>query len=567
MSLPILLLSLLIAQQPQAPAPAGNNAATNPDEKKLGKVEGVVINAVSKELIRRAEVSLMPMDRQPNMAMIGPGGIPGTRKATSDAEGKFVITDVEPGRYSIMSQKSGFINGRAGSRGNMFGGSAATITVSPGQTVTGAKAEMMPQSIISGRVLDEEGEPLQNIMVQILRSQNMRGRKQMIPTGGGQTNDRGEFRIANLPPGQVILSISPPRFGNGPTGSTNEKSTTAYVQTYYPGATEVAQAAKIDVTAGAELSGFDLKLLKGRVSRIRGKVLDSAGQPMKNYFVQVMPKESGFFMGFMMNNFVRQPDGSFELGGIQPGSYTLMVQGQMIPGAGPGPALNYREPLEVGTENIDNLIIRVPPPIKLEGQISVKGDPPANFDKQSIRIQLSDESGRSFGPMAQQTIKEDGSFVLENVMPGKYRISAFGGGEGVYLDSVVYGNQEVTGKDVEIADAAPVKVIFAVGGGSVTGSVMQNGTPAPGVSVLLLSTDTTKRDMPFTRTGMTDQNGNYSMKNLTPGDYLVLALSEIEYGFWFEEERLKKIEGKAAKVSVSASGATSANLTVTPLPD
>lgn len=565
MSLPILLLSLLIAQQPQAPAPTGNNTATNPDEKKLGKVEGVVINAISKELIRRAEVSLIPMDRPQNMAVMGPGGMPGTRKATSDAEGKFVVTDVEPGRYSIMCQKSGFINGRIGSRGGMFGGGmSSSITVSAGQTVTGVKGEMTPQAIISGRVLDEEGEPLQNIHVQILRSQYMQGRKQMLPMGMGETNDRGEFRIANLQPGQVILSITAPRGPNAPTGSTDQKPSVAYVQTYYPGATEIGQAAKIDVTAGAELSGFDLKLLKGRVTRVRGKLLDASGQPMKNYFLQVMPKSDVFFRGFMSNSFARLPDNSFELGAVQPGSYMLMVQTQPM---GSSPPLVYREPLEVGTENIDNLVIRIPAAVKVEGQILVTGTPPENFNRQNVRLQLADESGRSWMPMSQQTVKEDGSFVLENVLPGKYRLNAYGGGDGIYLDSVIYGNQDVTGKDFEIMEAAPVKVMLAVGGGSVTGTVTQDGKPTPGISVLLLSTNSAKRDMPFTKTATTDQNGNYSMKSVAPGDYLVLALSEMEYGFWYEEERLRKVEGKGAKVSVSSSGATSANLTVTPLPD
>jgi hypothetical protein len=249
-----LICAAAVAQQTAAPT-----TPTAGEQPKKGKLTGSVVNSVSKEPVRRAEVSLMPVGTQ--MAF-GPDGPPGTRRATTDQEGKYVFADVDKGRYSLTGQKSGFLRGSYGSRVSRSMGTQ--IELSEGQSLVDLKIELIPQGVVSGRVVDEENEPLQNVNVSLLRSQYVRGIKQMVPLGNAQTNDRGEFRLLNVPPGQAILQVSPARMMGGPTGATDAAPNTAYVPTFYPGATELEQASKIDVSPGAELSGFEIKLQKRR---------------------------------------------------------------------------------------------------------------------------------------------------------------------------------------------------------------------------------------------------------------------------------------------------------------
>ena len=166
--------------------------------KRKGRVEGTVTHSLSKEIIRRAEVILTPVNVK-GFIQMGPAGPPGTRRTTSDAEGKYVFADVEPGRYQLAAQKSGFIRGVYNAGGRSPGkGSAMMFAVgtqlelTAGQVVSNAKIEMTPQGVITGRVVDEEGEPIQNLGVSTLRSTMMRGKRRMMPMGNSQTNDRGD---------------------------------------------------------------------------------------------------------------------------------------------------------------------------------------------------------------------------------------------------------------------------------------------------------------------------------------------------------------------------------------
>ena len=369
-----LICAAAVAQQTAAPS-----APTAGEQPKKGKLTGSVVNSVSKEPVRRAEVSLMPVGVA---GPYGPEGPPGTRRATTDQEGKYVFADVDKGRYTLTGQKSGFLRGSYGSRVSRSMGTQ--IELSEGQSLVDLKIELIPQGVVSGRVVDEENEPLQNVNVSLLRSQYVRGIKQMVPLGNAQTNDRGEFRLLNVPPGQAILQVSPARMMGGPTGATDAAPNTAYVPTFYPGATELEQASKIDVSPGAELSGFEIKLQKAKVVKIRGKILNPQGQPAKNYFVNLMPKDSVFF-GPFGPQFARSADGGFELQAVQPGTYVLHVQAEV---GGPRGG-THREPLTVGTENIDDLVIRMSAPVRLEGAIVAKND--AKVDFPAVRVMLFDE--------------------------------------------------------------------------------------------------------------------------------------------------------------------------------
>ncbi len=561
-SAPFALICCAAAFAQQTAAPSAPTAGEQP---KKGKLTGSVVNSVSKEPVRRAEVSLMPVGAQ----VFGPDGPPGTRRATTDQEGKYVFADVDKGRYTLTAQKSGFLRGSYGSRAARFSG--GQIELSEGQSLGDLKIEMIPQGVIAGRVVDEENEPLQNVHVSLLRSQYMRGIKQMVPLGNAQTNDRGEFRLLNVPPGQAVLQIAPARMMGGPTGATDSAPNTAYVPTFYPGVTELEQASKIDVSPGAELSGFEIKLQKAKVVKVRGKILDAEGRPAKNYFVNLMPKDSVFF-GPFGPQFARSADGGFELQSVQPGIYVLHVQAEM---GGPRGG-THREPLTVGTENIDDLVIRMSAPVRLEGVVVAKND--AKVDFPAVRIMLFDETGRmgAVGSGGQQAPKEDGTFAVEGVTPGKYRLQTYFGmmgsspGEGIYLESMQYGDRDITGLAFEVppGGSAPLRIVFNSGAGVVEGSVTKDSLPVSSAMVILLNADRSKKDMTFTRMGSTDQTAKFSIKSVPPGEYLAFAFDNLEeFGFWEDDEQFKKIAGKGVKVSVARSGSVNIGVSVIPVPE
>lgn len=175
-----------------------------------------------------------------------------------------------------------------------------TINVAPGQELKDLSFKLTPQAVITGRVLDEEGEPLARAQIQVLRRRFFQGRQRTMPMGGGQTIDTGEFRVADLAPGRYWISATyrgrMTMFGEGPARNTAGKPEEEYVTTYYPNSTDEAGARTIDLDAGQEMSGIDIRLHKARVYRIRGKV-SGGTQPVRSVRLMVLPRDRGASMG------------------------------------------------------------------------------------------------------------------------------------------------------------------------------------------------------------------------------------------------------------------------------
>lgn len=543
------LSGLLFAQQPDLL------------EVKKGVIEGSVVHSQSGDPLQSADVTLMWQDPPPVLVYGGGPKPPETHwRTTTDERGKYEFRDLEPGRYSVSAGKSGY-----GTReGTPFG---ARILLSVGDIATGVKLELTPQQVISGRVVDEAGQPVPHAGMVVLREQYISGRKQLYPIqgGAGQTNERGEFRFAGVWTGPVVLQFMPWRLWRAtPTGVTDTAPEMAYVTTYFPGTFDVSQAARIEVSSASEHNGLEARLLKARASRIKGRVLDHTGQPAKNGTVALMAANPAW-MSVFTAHVTKAPDGSFEFEHVHPGSYLLIVQLDQQ-------GMVHRESITLGSRKIHNLDVRLPAPVQIEGEILIKGD--VKVDPKNVLVSLIvSEEGVGNVPPPRRITTDGARFVFENVLPGKYRIVASQlntppPSESVYVEPIQYGDQEVTDAPVEITNRpSRVRVTINSGAGSATGTVVKNSSPAKRAMVLLLSADEFRRlDQRWPKTAWTDENARFTIENIPPGDYLAFAFEEMEDGFWRDRERFRKFASAARKVSIGRNGSIRLNLDVTPLP-
>lgn len=547
----LVLLTVLTAQAPAAPAA---------ETEKPGVIRGTVVSATTKEPIRRADVTLQAVMRPgaPGMGIL-PGMMPSMTKALTDAEGNFIFKDVKPGTYFLRVERSGYVPTSYGARSP--GAVPAQISVRPEQEVTGLRIAMTPQAVIAGRVLDEEGEPMQNVMVMAVSVDALQatprrpGRLGMGMRSQGQTDDRGQFRLHNLPPGRYVVQVTPGRWGGMPVASTSSESREemGYVTTYYPGVTDVSQATRIEATPGAELSGFDIQLKRTRVYRLRGQVLDPSGEPAKNYFVNVMPKNT--FVGpLVAQQFYPMPNGGFEVRNLIPGSYRIVVQSNMRSGDG----FTFSDSFEMGAQNVEGLVLRLQSPVSVKGTVHQPSE--QKLDLNSMRVMLQGEVP-FFQRSGPPPVKDDGSFEIENVPPGKYRLN-LNAPAGGYIESIRYGDIDVTTSEFEVASSpAPLRVVVRPGGAAVQGVIRQDGKPASGI-VYLIPSDPAKRTQQTVRSAMPDQNGEFSISNIRPGDYLLLALSEADWGIWDDPADFQAVESKTKKVSLKETSKEAVELTI-----
>lgn len=546
---------------------AGALAQDSGSEKKFGVIEGQVVNSQTGQALRRANLTLRPA----NPGGIGSGGFasPGAPYATStDAEGKFRFEKVEPGSYRLAGDRQGYVRQEYG--GKLNAGMGATLTVAAGQEIKELLLKMTPQGVLIGKVLDDEGEPLARVLVQVLRRRYLRGKVQFMPMQGAASLDNGDFRIADLAPGRYWLSASyrPIPSFEGPARTITDKPEEEYVRTYYPGSLDESAARPVDLVAGQELSGLNIQLRKARVYRVRGKVAGATNP--RGFRTMLLPRDRtavGVMLG--AGSPVRE-DGSFEIASVQPGSYNVALfaaQGMLSPMG--------RTPVDVSQGNVDDVRITVQPGIALNGLIRFDSEEEQQKLEKSLgkpitfagaRVQLTVVDTFMFNsPSA--NVKDDGAFVLENASPEKYRIWVMGLPPGTWQKSVRIGEQDPTDGLLDLTAGAPgtLEVRLGTGIGRVSGTVQDTDQkPVQGAVVSLVPEPLREERTDLLRVATSDQSGQFNLQNLPPGEYRIYAWEEIEPGAYLDPEFLKPFEDKSVKVTVKTNGAEQVTLVQIP---
>jgi len=184
----LLLIPLAVLALAQAPP-------DQPQDK--GRIEGILVNQVNGQPLRKGTVSLRITVTGPQPAN---ASTPNSYSVSSDAEGKFVFEQVDPGRYTLMADRPGYIHATYRSS------AGASLNVGPGQTVKNIRFVITPQGVIAGHVVDEDGDPITEVRVQAMRWATSNGVRRLEYRQQIPVDDQGNFRIGNLPAGRYILS-------------------------------------------------------------------------------------------------------------------------------------------------------------------------------------------------------------------------------------------------------------------------------------------------------------------------------------------------------------------------
>lgn len=553
-----------------------------------GAVEGFITNQMTGEPLRRVEVHLLPMGddastQLQSQAGAGPRGMGvqfgsgqrGGRAIATDAAGKFRFENVTPGNYRVTYQRTGFMLPRQT-------GTAARnmmIRVGSGETVPNLRYSLMPQAVLSGRVIDEDGEPIQGVSVRATSGSQRRGRRDFRGMRSNSTDDRGQFRIPEVAPGKVLLSFEPRSFmgeslpleqpGGGPP--------LGYATTYYPGAIDPSQAQPLDVKPGMEISNLDITLRRVPVFKIKGRAIDEDGKPIQRFMAMAMPAgraqatPAGVSAG-------PQPDGRFEITNVPPGDYIITIRNMMMRGGPAGPnaqgspavASAGSARVSVGSRDIDGLVVQLNPGFTVTGKLTVEGNTTqVNFA--NFRFSLDPSEGGLFGGGTRPVrAADDGTFAATGLQPGTYSLNIFGAPQGTYLSSVRINNQDYFGKDFDLTNGPPglVQIVFRTDGAGVSGSVDTSAAKdaTSDWTAVLVPADPALRDGIVPRSAKVNSNGSFDMTDLRPGDYLLWVFDSFESAEMDNPDFIRGIESSAVKVKATAAQTANPQVKLTPWP-
>ena len=484
-------------------------------------VAGMVISTAG-DPVRKATVILRAQDEN---------GISYT--VNSDANGRFLIDDVQPGAYSVSADRQGFESDTDGAPG----APRPSLKVEAGQSVTDVKIKLMPLGVITGRVLDDDGDPVRGAQVQAMAYAYQAGKKQLRNVEQIMANERGEFRLFGLRPGTFYLRAS------GHNRSRGNPISGSFTPTYFPNTTDAGHAAPIDVSAGAQLRGFDIRLRREPRYSVRGKrpeVKHEGAQLM----LQIVPR-GGYDGSFHSSQ--RGDNETFEFMDLLPGSY--VVVGRV---SEDGKTSVVRQPVEVVNADVDGLTLNFVPAIEVAGSVRVEGTPHHPLD--NLRVFLRGDIPMMMGQSSAE-VKPDGSFVILDVVPDVYEITV-GPTQGAYMKSIRLGDAEVPDQRIDLTQGSgSLMVLLATDVGEVEVSVKKsNGDPAVRVRITLIAYGKHLGRDDLSRSGFTDDQGKCHLRNVAPGEYKLFAWEDAPIDAPQDPEFRKPFEKQSVTVKMEPNG-------------
>lgn len=354
---------------PRAARPGGDPA------KGTATIRGYVVAADTGTPLRRVRIRATTSNGQDTVT------------TTTDDQGRFELTELVGGRYTVMAFRTGFVTLQYGQR--RPGERGTPVDVAPGATVEKIVIGLPRGGVIAGRVMDDRGEPLAGALVQVLRASfGPRGR-QMQPAGGmDNTDDLGGFRIYGLSPGTYVVSAgTPEQTMMGPPGTRSQDDPQGLAVTYFPGTPIVADAQRVTVAVGQEVTGLVFGLTTTRLSRIRGRVLGPMGSAATG-MVMARPGDMAQ-INMVIRSAPISADGSFEFAGISPGRYQLQV------GNRKEEDLIGITAVTVSGADLDGITIPLQRPGMLSGRFEFEGGTPPGVTPAQVRLFMNalDPSG------------------------------------------------------------------------------------------------------------------------------------------------------------------------------
>lgn len=489
-------------------------------------LSGTVVDAVSGHPLNKVNLSLGPAGH--GSALVE------TSVTVSDEKGHFEMVDLEAGVYLLKGARSGYLETAYGAHHPGAGG--ARVRLEAGQNLTDIILKLKPGGAITGMVRDSDGEPLESAYVTLARFTYEQGVRAVRREATTTTDDRGEYRFHGLAEGKYYIGVEagalnfPIRVDRSGKPAPAEMS----IPTIYPNVTDLALALPVEVAPGRRVSGVDVTMIRSRVFRVAGRVLNLPGRAVS---LELDDARNAGIRNRPLRASTRSASGDFEFRGVPPGTYYVNTV------ADPN---HIGTRIDVGDADIEGVRLTLQPGATIEKlQIAAQGD--EKPDASDVSMQLSEPNGHSYSASS--------TFGYGSVTPGRYSVVRFSGAflRQFYVKSARAGDADILADGLTVPAGARVQVAITLASdGAKLEGVVRNAKEeiAPGATVALVPN--TRERIYLFQTTTSDQNAHFEFPAIPPGGYSVFAWEDVEPGSWYDADFLRTYEKRAQQTPLGS---------------
>ena len=501
-----------------APATTANTQSTPRDQPRMpragtGTIRGRVIRADTGEPLRRVQVHI---DEWSAKDQSGP------TSTMTDAQGRYELTQLPAGTYHLKATRGGFVEVGYGQRRPFERG--RPVEVADGAVLEHIDFALPVGGVVIGRVVDEMGETVAQASVSLLRRRYVDGERQLVGQNGSSTDDRGEFRIFGVPPGDyvIVARLEMMDFGS--------RDRVRYVPSYYPGTPVASEAQRVTVTAGQEVSGIVIPLARASTASVRG-VVRASGQASAGPFTFITAREiGGARSDGQMRMATAANDGSFNIGGLLPGTYVIEAR-----------SMSDKEFASRGVvidgSDVAGISLTLSEGVTARGRIVFETEtPPEDLRPGQVFVGatlLDHQSGAMGATGGPPVARDDWSFELHGLR-GRGFVRAGSLTEDWQMKRVRREGVDVTDTPLDFSsDIDNLEVQLTNRATTVSGTVSTDKNKVTlDATVILFAYDDGKwgPHSRFIESARPDQQGQFKIRGLPPGKYVAIAVDYLEPG-------------------------------------